>query len=153
MNNNILNSLNFFLIKHFYIIAFSIENIGCSKKSFLPFQVHGNNVVTERLLSRNFWVHYHSQLRYLGILPFTKQHLCYFMPQQCSPVSPSPLLREVEDIHGGGKFPKNKLLPHTCLLSIRSYFLVGFIYWFAHFIEHYIGVLPKCKLCFDFFLY
>ena len=51
MNNNLLNSLDSFSIKHFYNIAVSIYNIGGSKKSFLQFQDHGNSVVTEGLLS------------------------------------------------------------------------------------------------------
>ena len=45
----ILNWLDYFLIKHFYDIVFSTVNIviGGNEKSFSPFQVRGNDMVTE----------------------------------------------------------------------------------------------------------
>ena len=41
-------------MKPFYDIIFSKRDIGDNEKSFLPFQVPGNEVVTERLLPPDF---------------------------------------------------------------------------------------------------
>ena len=35
----------YFLTKHFYCIVFSARNTGGNKKSFPPFQVHGNKTI------------------------------------------------------------------------------------------------------------
>ena len=42
--NKTLNAIDSFLIKHFHNIVFSTGSIGSNKKSFLSFQVCGNNV-------------------------------------------------------------------------------------------------------------
>ena len=41
-------------MKQYYGIVFSARNIGGNEKSFLPFQVHGNNVVMEQFLPPKF---------------------------------------------------------------------------------------------------
>ena len=41
-------------MKHFYGIVFSDRNIDGNEKSFPPFQVCGNDGITERLLPPNF---------------------------------------------------------------------------------------------------
>ena len=41
-------------MKPFYDIIFSKRDIGGDEKSFLPFQVRGNKVVTERSLPPDF---------------------------------------------------------------------------------------------------
>ena len=48
--------LFFYLRKHFYGIVFYARNIGGNKKLFPPFQVRGNDAVTERSLPPNFGV-------------------------------------------------------------------------------------------------